>query len=754
MSKLRSRPEVFSHSTKQGPKRPEKPKRVTETVVLRESIDPLLPHPPPKRKYGNRKDLLSRDSLVDLDGIESQADFWDTLGPPRYKQVSFSWNYSDEPAVFLGYRKSIGRVYFDSFTLRCHPFRVGDFVWKTENGEKGLFRIVSAFQATRSFMGFWNKRDEKLKDELQKRGMCFLISAKMRCVSTSNLFGNALMLYSASTCFSGNVYLELAKLFQPEHRLEVFLEDRCVLERKNTVPTSIPTWLFGAEENDKVLLERVKVQVIDPSETGDLQSLPGTLFCRRGKAPCSRRETPLTAGEFDLLTFDARQLVQKHARVRWYHWHRSEHVHMVLYRNEERYKRLDCNERHRDGVGFQEMADSSDDSDGFDENSSDILRRTSVSVTPSVDRRLATKRHTAKLWKELNLLGNPALSSCYHQDEPLPHLVLHNFHVHDNSDFEACDSHEKETLLSKVREYGTFAEARPFIALLESGARKSTRLTEHVDIIQQSAKPSRALEDIRKSLNYPPFRHPQGAVCQHAVTTDDDIYFVAPCGFGKSMCFTIPAVKSGGITLVVTPYKAQIDRQLESLEQHSSIFSVEKLLTECEGTAMKMFPAADRLLSLCWSGDISKPIIMFTTPELVNQSSRALQALKTLSFTGSLRRIVIDEFDVIEESDEDFRQAYLDLCPALRKYCRKRDGCPVQIMALSATVTKLAVLNRLSDEVHLRSALFFGERALPDCQSFRVERKVSNEQVRLIWLVAVWIVWVLFGLVLILGVCS
>jgi hypothetical protein len=156
------------------PKKSEKLKPATPTVP-RESIDPLLPHPPPTRRYRDRKDLLSRDSLVecagDLDGIERQADFWDTLGRVRNKRVSFSWTSSDKQAVSLGYRKSLGRVYYDSFTLRCHTFRVGDFVWKMDDGEKGLFRIVSAFQATRSFMGFWDKKWEQ--ELVQKRGMCF-----------------------------------------------------------------------------------------------------------------------------------------------------------------------------------------------------------------------------------------------------------------------------------------------------------------------------------------------------------------------------------------------------------------------------------------------------------------------------------------------------------------------------------------------------------------------------------------------------
>ena len=100
-------------------------------------------------------------------------------------------------------------------------------------------------------------------------------------------------------------------------------------------------------------------------------------------------------------------------------------------------------------------------------------------------------------------------------------------------------------------------------------------------------------------------------------------------------------------------------------------------------------------------------------------------------------RIVIDEFDVIEESGEEYRKAYLDLFPALRGACRKKNGRPVQTMALTATATKLAILKSVSNEATSSSKLFLADRALPDCQSFRVERKVSDKQVRLTWLVAV-----------------
>jgi superfamily II DNA helicase RecQ len=54
-------------------------------------------------------------------------------------------------------------------------------------------------------------------------------------------------------------------------------------------------------------------------------------------------------------------------------------------------------------------------------------------------------------------------------------------------------------------------------------------------------------------------------VCLEAVTSSNDIFFAAPCGSGKSVCFVIPAVQMGCITLVVEPFKALIELQLQSL---------------------------------------------------------------------------------------------------------------------------------------------------------------------------------------------
>ena len=145
-------------------------------------LEPL----PPKRKRLGRKSIFCRRRKLDPDEFHgsqslSMPDFWDTLGNIRPKTDIFSWGKS------IGYRRHMGRVYFDSFKLCEKTLRVGDFVSiKDKFHRDEFFRIVSAFQATRSFVGRWMKKEE----ELQNRGFAYveLVKLKHHCRDRYNLY--------------------------------------------------------------------------------------------------------------------------------------------------------------------------------------------------------------------------------------------------------------------------------------------------------------------------------------------------------------------------------------------------------------------------------------------------------------------------------------------------------------------------------------------------------------------------------------
>jgi hypothetical protein len=167
---------------------------------------------------------------------------------------------------------------------------------------------------------------------------------------------------------------------------------------------------------------------------------------------------------------------------------------------------------------------------------------------------------------------------------------------------------------------------------------------------------------------------------------------------------------------------------VESLQGMTAI-DVENLWTSTEADKNGRLSAGGRLWEIAkrnWRRD-TKPLIIFSTPELVKSG---WDALSDLSHQGILKRIVVDEFDVIGESSEKYRGAYLDLLPRLREKCRWCDR-PIPIMLLTATATKQAILDLLdSANESSKAKMFLCQRALPDWHTYSVERKDSNSQVR------------------------
>jgi hypothetical protein len=88
------------------------------------------------------------------------------LGRLRTRRgVDFSWSSSSP----IKTNEHLGRCHFDGFTLGKDKFVVGDMIrMETKYSPEAIYRIVSVFQATKSFSGIWHKGNWQ---EIQKRGM-------------------------------------------------------------------------------------------------------------------------------------------------------------------------------------------------------------------------------------------------------------------------------------------------------------------------------------------------------------------------------------------------------------------------------------------------------------------------------------------------------------------------------------------------------------------------------------------------------
>src|SRR5580704_4136 len=79
-------------------------------------------------------------------------------------------------------------------------------------------------------------------------------------------------------------------------------------------------------------------------------------------------------------------------------------------------------------------------------------------------------------------------------------------------------------------------------------------------------------ELLEKAFGFSAFRPNQEAVCNE-VTAGKDALLVMPTGSGKSLCYQLPGLARGGITLVISPLIALMDDQVHKLKERG--FAVE-----------------------------------------------------------------------------------------------------------------------------------------------------------------------------------
>ena len=176
---------------------------------------------------------------------------------------------------------------------------------------------------------------------------------------------------------------------------------------------------------------------------------------------------------------------------------------------------------------------------------------------------------------------------------------------------------------------------------------------------------------LKRHFGYDEFRPGQEAIISNALAGQHGLV-VMPTGGGKSLCYQLPALALGGLTLVVSPLIALMKDQVDGLQANG-------IAAEFVNSSLDSRAVAD-VERRAQAGEVS---LLYVAPERVT-----MPGFRRFLGTLDLRLIAIDEAHCISEWGHDFRPDYR----ALSELRAQFPDTPV--MALTATATE-----RVQDDI-------------------------------------------------------
>ncbi len=202
----------------------------------------------------------------------------------------------------------------------------------------------------------------------------------------------------------------------------------------------------------------------------------------------------------------------------------------------------------------------------------------------------------------------------------------------------------------------------------------------------------RLLQTLSSFFGFNSFRDKQKDVCLNIMKPGSQTVALFPTGMGKSLCFQLPAVCLGGVSLVVSPLISLMQDQVAALQ---------KLCAKTNGRVRCDFYAASapdaekkRIKALLSNAraeivEQRKSYIVYVTPEFLD---RNMALVKRLAQQEALTLVAIDEAHCVIEYGTDFRPDYLKL-GQLAELGRSS----VRVVALTASVSHQTLAEMLAN---------------------------------------------------------
>lgn len=177
---------------------------------------------------------------------------------------------------------------------------------------------------------------------------------------------------------------------------------------------------------------------------------------------------------------------------------------------------------------------------------------------------------------------------------------------------------------------------------------------------------ARPLDILHQTFGYPTFRPHQEQIVEAAIS-GRDVMAVMPTSAGKSICYQVPALALGGLTIVVSPLISLMSDQVMALRELG-------VAAACLNSALDAHERSQTLI------EMSRGLLnlVYVAPERL-----ADPAFLDVVQSHGLSLLAVDEAHCISQWGNDFRPSYQRICDFI-------DALPTRppVMALTATATR------------------------------------------------------------------